>query len=140
MPELSASTKAGLICVSSLLLGALASDLLAKMLTPKKCNLSCLIVIHTLTFPDQAALVAFMGKWKELADDCFSGVPDCLSCELSIATADNLTCIVFERFARSGHFQNKHNLLDALKIDAKETIGYRQETYVESDLGFMERW
>jgi hypothetical protein len=139
--QLSASAKSALINLTCLIAGGVLSDVIAQLLTPKKCNLGCLIVLHTLTFPDQAALDAFKETWGKLADECFKNVPDCLSCELSDSTTSNLTCIVFERFKRSGHFQNKHDLLAVLGVERESSgIKYSQESYEESDLGFMERW
>ena len=131
-----------MVGAASLLLGALISDLAAKLLAPRKCNTSSLIILHRLTFKSPENVEVFKAAWGKLADACFQNVEDCLSFELSTSTESDLSLLVFERHARQGHFQNKHDVLAALSLD-REKAGvesYELETFLESDLGHMERW
>lgn len=135
-------TKTSLIVVSSLLVGAVVSDVLAKFLTPKKCNKGCLIIVHSLKFKDEEAVKAFQDLWAPLAAACYDNMSDVLSCELSVDTKTGLDVIVFERHVRAGHFRDDHNLLGALGVDktSANVISYTKQEYTESDLGHMERW
>jgi len=136
------ATKTSLVAVTSLLVGAILSDVLAKFLSPKKCNKGCQIILHTLMFTDGVAVNNFKGKWAPLAAACFQNMDDVLSCELSVHASNGLEVIIFERHVRVGHFQNQHDVLEALGVEReKEGIrSYTKSEYIESDLGHMERW
>ncbi|GMI50350.1 hypothetical protein ScalyP_jg2015 [Parmales sp. scaly parma] len=126
----------------SAIFGAVISDLLAKVLTPKKCNPSCLIVIHMIRFSSLEKVFAFKELCEELANACYGGASDCLSFELSTRVDDELELIAFERYAKSGYFKDDHDLLQALELTDREESGilaYEVKRYVETDLGHMER-
>ena len=84
-----------------------------------------------------------MDKFTKLAEDCYKNVFSCLSFELSFSKENGSEILIFERHERSdGYFKNGHDILLALGID-RETSGvenYEIYSWVESDIGHMERW
>ena len=108
----------------------------------RKCNPGALVVTQSLTFKDAASVEAFKAAFSTLADDCFSKVLDCLSFELSVDAADPLKVLIYERHSRKGHFKDRHDILKALGLDKAEAgvLESLTRTFIESDLGHMERW
>ncbi|GMH61614.1 hypothetical protein TL16_g03294 [Triparma laevis f. inornata] len=101
-----------------------------------------MVATQLLKFKDVASLESFKTKFQRLANDCFANVIDCLSFELSVDTSDALSVLIYERHSRQGHFKDRHDILKALDLD-KEKAGVIESstrTFVESDLGHMERW
>ncbi|GMI29459.1 hypothetical protein TeGR_g15007 [Tetraparma gracilis] len=139
----SQTAKTAALAVTCLLTGAVLNDLLAKLLTPKKCNKSCLIICHTISFKGAPDLAEFRKLVTPLADAAFQALPGVLSFEVSSASDGSPRCLVFERHVRDGHFQDNHDIFRALGVSDKEKAGvtaYKMEGFVEDDIGHMERW
>ena len=131
-----------LTTITSLITGAILSDILAKLLTPKKCNPKALVVTHTLIFIDNSKLTVFLASFKKLAEDCYTNVNSCLSFELSTSTANPLKVLVYERHERAGTFKSDHDILLTLDFDRSKcgVESYDICSWLESDIGHMERW
>jgi hypothetical protein len=139
------------IAAASCVAGALLNDLLAKLLSPRKCNTSCFIVIQRIVFADAASAAAFRKAWRTLADHCYRDAPHCLSFELlnaappeGGAAGASLEVAIFERYVgrRTNSFARQHDVVAALGLTAAEcrVVSAESSSYIESDLGHMERW